>query len=127
MLADSQIYAVVPAMDLARAKQFYSEKLGLEPEKEDGQELVYQCGNGSRLQVYKSGFAGTAQNTAMGWDVDDVDKTVADLRAKGVVFEEYDMPGLKTVNGIASMGDMKAAWFKDSEGNILCVSHGAAG
>ena len=121
MLKDSIIYPTIPAKDINRAKQFYADKLGLTPEKEDETHgLMYKSG-GCWFYLYQTQFAGTAQNTAAAWKVDNVEQTVADLRAKGVVFEEYDMPGLKTVNGIAEMGGIKGAWFKDSEGNILSV------
>ena len=84
--------------------------------------MIYECGNGSWVFMYPSAGAGTSKASTAFWAVGDVVAEVAGLRAKGVVFEEYDMPGIKTVNGIASGGGAKTAWFKDSEGNILAIS-----
>ena len=122
MLSSSAVYAIVPTKDLAGAKAFFSEKLQLEPTSDNmpGM-LIYKCG-GSTIQVYETQGAGTNQATTMGWKVDDVVAEVADLKSRGVVFEDYDFPGLKTVDGIASWDNEKAAWFKDPDGNILCVS-----
>ena len=122
MLSNSMVTATLPAKNIERAKKFYSDKLGFKPGETypDGS-ILYHC-KGSAFLLYPSEFAGTAKNTALGWQIDDVDKEVKDLRSKGVVFEDYDMPGLKTVNGVATMGDFKAAWFKDSEGNILSIN-----
>jgi catechol 2,3-dioxygenase-like lactoylglutathione lyase family enzyme len=115
------LIATLPAHDIERAKRWYEEKLGLTPVSELEQGLRYQSG-GVRFEVYPSGFAGTAQNTAAGFFVDDVERTVDELSAKGVVFEQYDFPGLKTdAKGIARFGTETAAWFKDSEGNILSL------
>jgi hypothetical protein len=83
--------------------------------------LMFQCGNGTRFLLYQTDNAGTARNTQMGWVTDDVERDVQDLRSRGVVFEEYDFPGLKTENGIATSDAGKAAWFLDSEGNILSL------
>lgn len=120
MLSDLEVHATIPAADLERARRFYADKLGFQTATETPGGLVYRC-KGSWFLVYPSGGAGTAQHTVAGWSTDHLEREVSDLRAKGVVFEEYDLPGLKTVNGIASMGSNKAAWFKDSEGNILGI------
>ena len=120
MLDKLDYHATIPAMDIERAKNFYSEKLGLKPEQEMPYGLVYRCTNGWFL-LYPTPYAGTAQHTLMGWQTNEIEKEVAGLRARGVVFEEYDYPNLKTVNGIATTGPGKAAWFKDSEGNILGI------
>lgn len=124
MLKDQQVGAVLPAQDIARARAFYSEKLGLEPENPDaGDNLQYRCGDGTGFFIYQTANAGTAKNTQMGWSVSDLAATVAELRAKGVTFEDYDFPGLKTEDGIATMPDGNAAaWFLDSEGNILSIN-----
>jgi predicted enzyme related to lactoylglutathione lyase len=122
MLSESEIYAVLPASDLGRARSFYSEKLGLEPTEERGEGLIYQTKGGAKILLYETQFAGTAQNTAMSWTVDDLDGEMADLRSKGVTFEDYDFPGLKTENGVATYDEGRGAWFKDSEGNILAVT-----
>lgn len=129
MLERSDVAARLPAQDLARAKSFYRDKLGLTPSEERPGGLRYQCGNGS-FSVFESDGVPSGNHTQLAWEVDDVDATVAQLRARGVVFEEYDLPGLKTVNGIAevvghypSRGGVgeKAAWFRDSEGNLLGI------
>jgi catechol 2,3-dioxygenase-like lactoylglutathione lyase family enzyme len=117
MLANLEIHATIPARDLARAKQFYAEKLGLTPVSETPGGLFYRCRD-SGFVLYP-GQGGTAPHTLAGWTVDDIEAEVAELRARGVVFEEYDLPGLKTVDGIATTGPNRAAWLKDSEGNIL--------
>ena len=124
MLSELEIYAVLPAKDLQRARGFYKEKLGLEPidEREDG--LVFQTSTGSKLFMYETDNAGSAKNTALSWSTSDLDAEMADLRSRGVVFEEYDFPGLKTENGIATYDGGRGAWFTDSEGNILAVSEG---
>jgi catechol 2,3-dioxygenase-like lactoylglutathione lyase family enzyme len=127
MLDQYDVEATVPAADIERAKAWYQEKLGFSPEETypDGS-ARYRSGS-SRFFLYPTQFAGTAQNTAVGWEVDDVEKVVEELRGRGVVFEEYDFPGLKTVNGIAEIsGVERAAWFKDSEGNILSVGQRAS-
>jgi catechol 2,3-dioxygenase-like lactoylglutathione lyase family enzyme len=122
MLKNLKVYAIAPAKDLARAKAFYKEKLDLEPAAEFDGGAMYVCAGGTQLLVYETTFAGTAENTAMGWETDDIEAEVAALKARGVVFEEYDMVGIKTVNSIADTGGERAAWFKDSEGNILAIS-----
>jgi catechol 2,3-dioxygenase-like lactoylglutathione lyase family enzyme len=125
MLKDKQVGAVLPAADIARARGFYRDKLGLEPENPDATDnLQYICGGGTRFLLYETPNAGTAKNTQIGWLVEDLPAAVEELRAKGVVFEEYDFPGLKTENGIATTPDgSSAAWFLDTEGNILSLNH----
>ncbi len=118
MLANLEAHATVPVADLERARKFYAEKLGLTPESESPGGLTYACKD-SWFVLFPTSNAGTAKNTAMGWLAENLEAEVADLKKRGVVFEEYDYPTLKTVNGIATMGPNKAAWFKDSEGNIL--------
>jgi predicted enzyme related to lactoylglutathione lyase len=118
MLANFNFYPTIPALDMQRARRFYQEKLGLTPTDEAPGGLMYEFGE-SRFLLYPSQFAGTAQHTVMGCMVDDLDSVVAELKANGVVFEEYNMPDLKTVNSIAVIGPNRGAWFKDSEGNIL--------
>ncbi|WP_346927132.1 VOC family protein [uncultured Arthrobacter sp.] len=120
MLKDLEITAVLPAKDITRARAFYRDVLGLEPaDSMDEENLIYRCGNGTAFLLYQTDFAGTAKNTQIGWETNDLEAEVADLRGRGVVFEEYDFPGLKTENGIATTPVGKAAWFVDSEGNIL--------
>lgn len=126
MLNDATVTANIPAADLGRARGFYAEKLGLEPASElEGIMLLYKTAGGSTFSVYQTEFAGQAGHTIAQWHVDDVAAEVRELQDKGVTFEQYDMPGVDWSDGVASMGDMgKAAWFKDSEGNILCLDDG---
>lgn len=119
-LADSKVQATIPARDLDRAKHFYADKLGLKPSEEAPDGLHYVCAGGEFLLFESSGEASGA-HTQLGWDVDDLEATVSELRGNGVVFEEYDLPGFKTVDGIAEIAGEKGAWFKDSEGNLLAI------
>ena len=119
MLANCPIHATLPATDLERAKRFYTEKLGLSPESEAPGGIFYRCGAGTRFLVFPSGGTASGAHTQLGWTVDDIEAEVANLKARGVVFEEYDSPYLKTVDSVALAGPIKAAWFKDSEGNLL--------
>ena len=124
MLKDMELMAVLPAKDIDRARELYRDKLGLEPVQTiEGDNLVYRCGKGTGFLLYRTDNAGSAKNTQLSWGVDDVEKEVEELRSRGVVFEDYDMPGLKTENGIATMEGMgQGAWFLDTEGNILNIS-----
>jgi predicted enzyme related to lactoylglutathione lyase len=119
MLSDKTVVAMIPCVDFERARQFYEGKLGLSPEQESSGGATYTCKGGSVFALYPSSFAGTAQNTAMSWSVDDIAAELAELRARGVIFEEYNLPESKTVNGVAEFPGGRAAWFKDTEGNIL--------
>ncbi len=116
------IYTVLPVKDLARARAFYRDKLGLEATLEKPGMLAYSGPSGYIFQLYETPTVGTAQNTQMGWSSSELDADVAELRQRGVVFEEYDLPGLKTENGIAFVGTERSAWFKDTEGNTICIS-----
>ncbi len=120
MLTNFKIHSTIPAHDLARARKYYADKLGFTVTREMPGGLVYEY-NGTWFLLYPSSGAGTAQHTVAGWVVDNIEAEVAQLKTRGVVFEEYDLPGLKTVNGIATIGSDLAAWFKDSEGNILGI------
>jgi len=122
MLKNARIVPYIPVANVARARTFYEEKIGLVAKEEYAGGVVYECGDGSWVFMYPSAGAGTSRASTEFWAVDDVVAEVAALRKKGVVFEEYDMPGLKTVNGIATGGGAKTAWFKDTEGNILAIS-----
>lgn len=122
MLSTSQIIAYVPVSDLPRARKFYEEKLGFVALESNPAGVMYESGQGSRFFAYRSAGAGTSKASTAFWQVADVEAEVADLRKRGVVFEEYDSPGFKTVNGFATGGGAKTAWFKDTEGNILAVS-----
>jgi catechol 2,3-dioxygenase-like lactoylglutathione lyase family enzyme len=128
MLKDSDVSTRLPAQDLARARAFYAEKLGLEPVEERPGGLRYQCGSGW-FAVFESTGATSGTHTQMAWEVDDIEAVVAQLRRRGVVFEQVDTPGLRTVDAIAEVegnypsagvGE-RAAWFRDSEGNLLGI------
>jgi predicted enzyme related to lactoylglutathione lyase len=124
MLNDARVEANIPAADLERAKAFYADKLGLTPSAElmPGY-LRYETAGGTTFNVYQTQFAGTAGHTIAQIHVADVEKEVQDLKAKGVAFEVYeDMPGIQWRGEVAVAPELgKAAWFKDSEGNILCL------
>ena len=123
MLSSSKVEANIPAGDLDRARDFYADKLGLTPEQElGGVFLHYTTEGGTSFNVYKTEYAGQAGHTIAQWHVDDLDAEVHDLQAKGVAFETYDMPGVAWDGVIASLpGVGRGAWFKDSEGNVLCL------
>jgi predicted enzyme related to lactoylglutathione lyase len=121
MLATAPIRAYIPVKDVSRARKFYEKTLGLRPKEEFAGGVIYECG-GAEAFLYPTSNAGTSKASQAFWQVDDVDAEVAELKARGVVFEEYDMPGIKMKNSIATGGGAKTAWFKDTEGNILAVS-----
>jgi catechol 2,3-dioxygenase-like lactoylglutathione lyase family enzyme len=121
MLERFPIHPTLPASDLERAKRWYDKKLGARPVREEEVGLWYEF-SGRSLLVYPSSSAGTAQSTGAEWIVEDIESVMDELRSRGVVFEEYDFPGLKTENGLAMLGEWKAAWLKDSEGNILSLT-----
>ena len=126
MLDHAKVTTRLPAQDLERARAFYAEKLGLEPAEQRPGGLRYRVAGGE-FALYQSGGAPSGEHTQMGFEVEDIDAAVAELRQRGVVFEEYDFPGLTTVGGIADIegnypskgtGE-RGAWFRDSEGNML--------
>jgi predicted enzyme related to lactoylglutathione lyase len=121
MLQKFPMYAYLPAQDVARARAFYEKKLGLVPKGEADGGVFYEFGNGTGCFVYPTPNAGTNKASQAFWQVADVEREVAELKERGVRFEDYDMPGVKTTNSIANAGGAKAAWFKDPEGNILAV------
>jgi catechol 2,3-dioxygenase-like lactoylglutathione lyase family enzyme len=122
MLSDSNAVANVAVKDLQVAKRFYEDTLGLRPVHAEGEEVVVYRTGDTVLNVYRSQFAGTNQATAVTWTVGDgLDGVVRDLKAKGVRFEHYDLPGMKREGDIHTGGDMRTAWFKDPDGNILNV------
>ena len=128
MLKPLSVATRLPAQDLNRARAFYADKLGLEPSEERPGGLLYRCA-GAEFGVFEYAGASPGTFTQIGWTVDDIDATVAELRRRGVVFEEYELPGLTTVNGIAEIAGNypskgsgeRAAWFRDSEGNMLGI------
>jgi predicted enzyme related to lactoylglutathione lyase len=115
------MYAYIPAADMTRARKFYEEKLGFKPKQEIAGGVIYEFGNHTACFMYPTSNAGTSKASQAFWQVDDIESEVAELKGRGVKFEEYDMPNLKTQGGIATAGGAKAAWFKDSEGNILAI------
>ena len=127
MLTKASVTANIPAADLARARSFYAEALDLKPvtELEEAGMLVYRTDGGTEFSVYQTEYAGQAGHTVAQFHVEDVVAEARALQAKGVALETYEMPGVQWDDGIADMGDMgKAAWFKDSEGNVLCLDSG---
>ena len=114
MLNERRTHTTIPAADIDRAVRWYEEKLGWKPTRRLPSGVSYGTPEDTRFVIYPSPNAGKAPQTVMGF-------RTADLKAHGVVFEEYDLPGLKTVGSIAAMGDVRAAWFRDSEGNILGI------
>jgi len=127
VLKNAAIVPYIPVSDVARARKFYEQKVGLRAKEEYAGGVIYECGKGSWAFIYPSAGAGTSKASTAFWAVDDVEAEVRELKARGVVFEEYDMPGIKTVNSIATAGGAKTAWFKDSEGNILAMSQRVSG
>ena len=125
MLKDRDIQATIPVKSLTAARKFYEQTLGLEPVASDGENVVTYRTGSSKLMVYRSDYAGTNEATAATWIVgDDIDDVVKKLRGKGVSFEHYDMPGTKREGDVHVMGDMRNAWFKDPDGNILSIVSG---
>jgi predicted enzyme related to lactoylglutathione lyase len=123
MLTNSKVTANIPASDLTRARDFYADKMGLTPKEElPGDVLVYRTAGGTDFQLYRTDYAGQAGHTIAQWHVTDIESEVNDLKGKGVTFETYDLPGVTWDGEIASLEGMgRAAWFKDSEGNIMCL------
>ncbi len=129
ILARGRVATRLPAQNLERARRFYAEQLGLEPVDERPGGLLYRCG-GTDFALFKSAGASPGTFTQMGWEVDDIETVVSELRERGVVFEEVDLPGLRTKDGIADIDGNypskgargeRAAWFRDSEGNMLGI------
>ncbi len=127
-LALGEVATRLPCADLARARAFYRDKLGLEPTEERPGGLLYRCGD-THFALFQSAGRASGTHTQMGWKVDDLDATIAYLRARGVTFLEYDLPGLKTRDGVATVegnypsvgtGE-RGVWFQDSEGNLLGI------
>jgi catechol 2,3-dioxygenase-like lactoylglutathione lyase family enzyme len=134
MLVNAEVATRLPAQDLARARAFYADKLGLEPAEERPGGLLYRLG-ATKFALFASGGAASGDHTQMAFEVDDIEAVVGELRRRGVVFEEVDVPGLRTVDGIAevegnypSVGvGERAAWFRDSEGNMLGIGEPVRG
>jgi len=122
MLESAGTHAMIAVSDLGRAKEFYGGTLRLTASEDRPGGVCYDTADGTWFLVYQSGFAGTAKSTCMRFEVEEIEVVVAELRARGVVFEEYDLPGVKTVDGIADHeSGARGAWFKDPDGNILQI------
>jgi catechol 2,3-dioxygenase-like lactoylglutathione lyase family enzyme len=134
MLKNARVAGRLPAQDLGRARRFYAEKLGLEPveEREGGLRYVFPAGE---FALFQSTGKPSGEHTQLAFDVDDIEATVAELRARGVVFEEYDFPGLETVDGITEIvgnypskgSGERGVWFRDSEGNLIGIGQSVGG
>ena len=122
MLANAAVAPTLPAVDLKRARRFYEATLGLKVVKEDPSPgIMVQCGNGTMIYIYERA-ATKADHTVASFAVDDLDAEMLALQRKGIKFEEYNLPGLKTDHGVVTIDGMKGAWFKDTEGNILSLT-----
>ena len=124
MLSNVALHPTIPAVDIERARNFYEGKLGLRVVKTDPSPgITLEAGEGTILYIYQR-EATKADHTVVSFTVEDVEAEVSELKDKGIEFEDIEVPamGIKTVNGIATMDDMKGAWFKDTEGNILAVT-----
>ena len=120
MLQATPMYAYIPAKDLARARAFYEGKLGFVPKQELNGGVVYAFAHNTACFLYPTPNAGTSKASQAFWEVDDIEREVKELKQRGVTFERYDIPGVDQ-NNIVTAGGAKAAWFKDSEGNIMAV------
>jgi predicted enzyme related to lactoylglutathione lyase len=122
MLASAPVTTILPVMDMKRARSFYETKLGLKAVgfKPDGK-FVYECGGGAVIALFPKEGGTKADHTAVSFQVKDIGAAIKELKSSGVVFEDYDFPGLKTVDHVCVLGAEKAAWFKDTEGNYLCI------
>ena len=120
MLKDNKAHATIPVADLAKAKAFYLDVLGFEElDAQNEGAVLIRAGNGTRFALFVTPNTQRAGHTQLGFDVDDIEAEVADLKSRGVVFEEYDLPGFKTVGGIADTPPTRAAWFLDPDGNTV--------
>jgi predicted enzyme related to lactoylglutathione lyase len=120
MLKNSPMYAYIPVKEVARARAFYEGTLGFKPKQVTEGGVVYESARGTACFLYPTPNAGTSRASQAFWQVEDIEREVADLEARGVTFEKYDMPGVDE-KGIVTGGGARAAWFKDTEGNIMAV------
>jgi catechol 2,3-dioxygenase-like lactoylglutathione lyase family enzyme len=119
MLSEQRVQAIIPSQDVAALRRFYEETLGLQPAFEYPGAVMYGAAHGTRFAISRSGGRSDGSFTQMSFEVEDLDAEIEDLRRRGVVFEEYDGPTLKTEGGIARMPAGRAAWFRDPEGNMI--------
>lgn len=122
LLAAAPMTTILPVRDLPRARQFYEQSLGLHAlgAQPDGK-FVFQCANGALLALFPKAEGTKAEHTAVSFEVHDIATVIAELKERGVMFHDYDLPGFRTVNHVCVLGSERAAWFSDPEGNILCV------
>jgi predicted enzyme related to lactoylglutathione lyase len=122
MLSNHRVTTILPVVDMARARGFYEGKLGLKggATKADGN-VIYPLGSGAQIALHPKEGGTKADHTAISFEVPDISASIRELQGAGVVFEHYDMPGLKTVDHVCVLGSEKAAWFRDTEGNYLCL------
>ena len=121
MLSDHPAVATIPVTDMDRAKSWYREKLGFKPVVDTPEYVEFNAGDGTRFTLFPTRAASGAGHTVLSFEVDNVEKIVEELKGRGVVFEEYDMPDFKTVDGIAEIEGFKGGWFKDSEDNVIAI------
>ena len=121
MLGNSRVHPVLLAKDLAQAREFYHDKVGLEIIVETDDRIEFRCGGGTKLAVSKSTTGTADSQTQIGWEVDDLRAELDELRSRGVTIEDYDLPGLKTENGIADVGFAWMAWIVDPGKNALAI------
>ena len=121
MLQNFPMYSYIPAKDVARARRFYKEKIGLKEKEETAGGVVYEFANGTGCFLYPTPNAGTSKASQAFWQVQDIERIVAELKKRGVRFESYDLPDMKVKDNVYTGGGARAAWFKDSEGNIMAL------
>lgn len=121
MISNGVVIATLPVTDAKRARDFYVNKLGLKVVNDDPDMLILEAGEHTFISLYQRPTPTIADQTVAGFVVDNLDQTIRELKGKGVTFEEYDLPNVKTKNGIATMDEGRGAWFKDPDGNILGV------
>ena len=127
MLQSFPLYAYIPAKNVARARRFYEQKVGLKPKQEVAGGVVYEFAERTACFLYPTPNAGSSRASQAFWQVEDIEREVAELKGRGVAFESYDVPdGEKSPSGVITAGGAKAAWFKDSEGNIMAIIQYAA-
>ncbi|MBB5869723.1 catechol 2,3-dioxygenase-like lactoylglutathione lyase family enzyme [Allocatelliglobosispora scoriae] len=122
MTVTGRVLGTLPASDLARAKDFYARNLGLKPVKETDAGLVFECGDNSRILLFPSTGRASGDHTQAVFEVADVSGEVATMKANGITFEEFDLPGMRTEDGVVTMEGVESAFFHDSEGNLICIS-----
>jgi catechol 2,3-dioxygenase-like lactoylglutathione lyase family enzyme len=128
MLTKAHVTTILPAVDLERARRFYGETLGLrEIDRTPGERVIFGTASGNDVELLRRDRPTTAEHTALSFAVEDVEREVSELEGRGVRFEDYDLPELRTERHIATLGGEKSAWFKDTEGNILCLHQPAPG